>query len=584
MADPITILQDRFRAALTAAFGQDHADTDPILRPAQNTQFGDYQSNVAMSLAKTLGKKPRDVADEIVKHLEWQNVCSEIPGVAGPGFINLKLDSAFLNEQLAPLVGDTRLGVTKTHTPDTVVVDYSGPNVAKEMHVGHLRSTIIGDCIARVLVFAGDTVIRQNHLGDWGTQFGMLIEHLIEIGRNTQGAHVKDLNVFYQDAKKRFDSDKDFADRARKRVVALQGGDKETLSYWHTLIDESKRHFNEVYQRLGVQLTDSDIRAESSYNDKLPGVVADLEKAGVLKVSQGASCVFPEGFKDPDGNPLPMIVRKSDGGYLYATTDLAAARYRIDELHATRIVYVIDSRQSDHLAMVFATLRAVGWSRDGVKLEHVAFGTVLGPDRKPFKTREGGTVKLIDLVNEAEARALKEIESRNADLPTQEKKNIAHTVGIGALKYADLSNDRIKDYVFDWDRMLAFDGNTAPYLQYSYTRIKSIFRKAPPPPPPEGVTNSSAILIVQPAERALAIKLLQLPGVIQSVAESLEPHRLCTYLYELAAAYHKFYETCPVLSAPDVATRSSRLALCDLCARTIAKGLELLGIGVVEQM
>jgi len=583
MNDIAAILTERLQKAVVRAWGEKHAEVDPLIARSNNPRFGDYQANLAMGLAKRLGKSPRDVATAIVDALDVADVCRDVQ-VAGPGFINLTLDTGFLAQQLTARADDDRLGVPAATAPQTVVVDYSSPNVAKEMHVGHLRSTIIGDAIARVLVFQGHNVIRQNHLGDWGTQFGMLIEHLVDIGFDSQGDHsISDLNALYQEAKRKDDADPAFADRARQRVVKLQSGDEATLALWRALIDESKHHFNAVYRRLNVQLVDGDIKGESFYNDRLAAVIDDLETNGHLRESQGAAVVFPQGFNDREGDPMPMIVRKRDGGFLYATTDLAAARHRIEDLHADRVIYVTDARQKDHFAMLFATLQQVGWSPPKVRWEHVAFGTVLGPDKKPFKTRAGGTIRLTDLLDEAEQRAGAVIAQKNPDMPTDERAKVAQAVGIGALKYADLSNDRVKDYVFDWDRMLAFEGNTAPYLQNAYVRIQSIFRKNKAHGQP-AAGNSGTITLTDDAERALALTLVQFPSVVDAVASSLEPHRLCTYLYDLAASYHKFYECCPVLNAPDDATRTSRLRLSAVTAATLKQGLNLLGINVIEYM
>ena len=575
--EPVTTtLAQRFRTSLAGTLGDEYASTDPQIRLSNNAKFGDYQANLAMSLAKRLGKKPREIAQIIVDHLDMDGVCDKVE-IAGPGFINLYLSASFVDRQVAAMAGDAdRLRVITADPTHTVVVDYSGPNVAKEMHVGHLRSSVIGDCIARVLAFQGHRVIRQNHLGDWGTQFGMLIRHLDEVG--SEG---RTLNELYQEAKQRFDVDPEFAERARKQVVALQAGDPAALDCWRSLVDQSKAHFHDVYGRLDVSLTDADYRGESFYNSQLAGVIEGLEQSDQLKDSQGAKVVFPNGFKDRDDNPQVMIVQKSDGGYLYATTDLAAARYRMTELHADRVIYVTDARQNQHFAMVFAVLRQAGWAPERIRLDHVPFGAVLGKDGKPFKTREGGTVKLIDLLNEAERRAAEIIKAKNTDLLEDQQQAVAHAVGIGALKYADLSSDRIKDYVFDWDRMLSFDGNTAPYLQNAYVRIQSIFRKGGVD---AGSLTGQKISIGHPAERALAIKLLQFAEVVDAVAESLEPHRLCTYLYELASAFHQFYEKCSVLNAENDATRDSRLGLCGLTGRTLKTGLELLGIEAVDRM
>ncbi len=585
MPDTQHILEQRLSSAIASAIGQDHADQDPQIRPSTNPKFGDYQANLAMGLAKKLGQNPRQLAQQIIDRLDTAGVCDRVD-VAGPGFINLHLSNTFLSDQISAVANDAdRFGAAPADPPQTVVVDYSGPNVAKEMHVGHLRSTLIGDCLSRVLAFQGHDVIRQNHLGDWGTQFGMLIE-ILHDKRDEKGD--LPLNQLYQQAKRQFDEDPGFADRARKRVVSLQQGDLGSQAYWEALVGMSKQYFQQVYGRLDVGLTETDFRGESFYNPMLPGVIEGLQNRGVLQTSQGAAVVFPPGFQDREGQALPLIVRKSDGGYLYATTDLAAAQYRIARLKARRLIYVTDARQSQHFAMVFATLQQAGWGggeagdgSGGVKLEHVPFGTVLGKDNKPFKTRSGDTVKLIDLLDEAEKRAEQIISQKNPGLPESQRSAIAHTVGIGALKYADLSNDRIKDYVFDWDRMLAFDGNTAPYLQNAYVRIQSIFRKGDIDA--TGLRGET-IIISEPAERALAVKVLGWPAVIEAVACHLEPHRLCTYLYELASTFHRFYEKCPVLGASDESSRNSRLALCALVAGVLEKGLGLLGIGVVEQM
>ena len=575
-------LEQVFRSAVTAALGDDYAGTDPQIRPTGDPKFGDYQANLAMNLAKQLNQKPRQVAKAIVEHISAAGLVQSLE-IAGPGFINITIHSNALNQLAADMLEHPKLGIDKPEQPKRIVVDYSSPNVAKEMHVGHLRSTVIGDAIVRVLDFQGHDVIRQNHLGDWGTQFGMLLEHLVDLGVRPHDTppDVADLNRFYQDAKKKFDAEPEFADRSRKRVVAMQSLDNDTILLWQILVDESKKHFFGVYNKLGVMLEESDIRAESQYNNDLHSVIDQLKATGHLQESLGATVVYPEGFTDRDGKPMPMIVQKTDGGYLYATTDLAAARYRITQLQAQRIIYVTDSRQAQHFAMVFQTLQQTGWATGNVRLDHVPFGTILGPDRKPFKTRSGETIKLIDLIDEALSRARAVIEQKNPDLDDALKAEIADTVGIGALKYADLCNDRIKDYVFDWNRMLALDGNTAPYLQNAYVRVRSIFRKGEIDP---DSLPGAMIQVDAPAERLLVLKLLQFNQVIDSVADSLEPHRLCTFLYELATLLHQFYEQCPVLTAPDKTTKNSRLAICHLVGRTLETGLSLLGIDIVQQM
>jgi len=570
----------RVRAAIARAFGSDVADVDPMVRPTQDARFGDFQANVAMGLAKRLGKPPRAVAQAIVDAIDVDGVTAP-PEIAGPGFINFRFDDAFLARAADAAARDReRLGVPAVARPDIVVVDYSGPNVAKEMHVGHLRSTVIGDAIARVLAFHGERVIRQNHVGDWGTQFGLLIQHLHEQqgGGLVGTASNVDLTAHYRAASERDAADAAFSERARNRVVALQSGDAETRRMWRRLVDTSAHQFQDVYDRLGVELVEDDIRGESFYNDRLAAVVADLRAKGLATESEGALCVFLDGFTTKDGAPLPLIVQKSDGGFLYATTDLAALRYRIEDLGARRIVYVTDARQRQHFQMVFAAARAAGWVPAGTRLDHVVFGSVLGEDGKPFKTRSGDTVRLADLLDEAEERARAIVREKNPDLDAATAAAVARAVGVGAIKYADLASDRVKDYVFSWDRMLAMDGNTAPYLQYAHARIRSIFRRANLAGPP-----AAPIVLGHPAERNLARLLLQLDGVVEAVAGSLEPHRLCGYLYEVATAFSSFYEACPVLQAP-TAERGSRLVLADLTARTLATGLDLLGIEALERM
>ncbi|WP_438039784.1 arginine--tRNA ligase [Sorangium sp. So ce128] len=577
MADPVHALARAFKAAITAAFGAEHAAVDPSLR---RSTHADYQANAAMALGKRLGRPPREVAAAIVAALELDGICRKVE-IAGPGFVNLTLEDAYLTRELAETAGGGRLGIAPAAEPETVIVDYSGPNAAKEMHVGHLRSTIIGDALARVLEALGHRVIRQNHLGDWGTPFGMLIEHMLDLGEAaaSQELSVGDLNEFYRQARAKFDGDAAFAERSRRRVVRLQGGDEQTLALWRQLVRESTRYFDSVYRRLGVTLTDADFAGESFYNPMLPDVVEELGRKGLARESEGALCVFPAGFTGKGGEPLPLIVRKQDGGYGYATTDLAAIRHRLTTVGARRIVYVVGAPQSQHFAMVFATAREAGWLTPPARAEHVAFGSVLGADKKMFKTRRSETVKLSDLLDEALERAAKVVREKNPELDAEAGGAVARAVGVGAVKYADLSSDRIKDYVFDWDRMLAFEGNTAPYLMYAHARVRSIFRKAGVESPRE-----AGIVLGEPAERALVLELLRFGAVLEDVAATLEPHRLCGYLFELAGSFTSFYERCPVLRAESDDVRRSRLALCDLTAEVLAKGLGLLGIEAPERM
>ena len=573
MRDPLALLEDAGRAAITAAFGREF---DPVVRRSQRERFGDFQINGAMAIAKEVGMPPREVAQAIVDHLELGDAVEKLE-VAGPGFVNVTLRSSWVGAAVEAAVSDARLGVPVVADADTVVVDYSSPNVAKEMHVGHLRSTVIGDALVRVLGFVGHQVVRQNHLGDWGTQFGMLIEHLVDQGLD--GGGIADLNALYQEASQRFKDDEAFAERARKRVVALQGGDPSTLAWWEGLVAESQRHFEAAYAEMGVTLEPGDVRGESFYNPLLDDTVAELESLGLLRVDAGALCAFPAGFTGRDGSPLPLIVRKSDGGYGYAATDLAAIRYRVRELGATRIAYVVDARQASHFAMVFAVAQEAGWL-DGVRAEHVAFGTILGPDGRPFKTREGDTVRLATLLSEAVERAAAVVADKSPELSDKEQSAVARAVGIGGVKYADLSNDRVKDYVFDWERMLAKEGNTAPYLQYAHARIKSMLRRAES----EGYLPGGPVVVDHAAERALALSLLGFDEAVQVTARHLEPHRLCSYLFEVASGFTTFYEACPVLRAKSDGLRSSRLLLAALTANVLATGLGLLGIETPDRM
>jgi len=582
MPDPLDDLLPRFSRAIETAFGAEHAGADPVLRRSAQPKFGDYQANGAMALAKTLGRNPREVASAIVEHLDLAGL-AEAPEVAGPGFVNIRLLPDYLGAKAAELAGDDRLGVRPAPVAETVVVDYSQPNVAKEMHVGHLRSTIIGDAVVRVLEFLGHRVIRQNHLGDWGTNFGMLIEHVGDLGEDEATAELSlgDLEAFYRQAKAKFDADPSFAERARLRVVALQSGDPATLAHWRLLIDLSTRYFSTVYELLGVRLTDDDIAGESFYNPMLADVADDLVDKGLAVVDEGALCVFPPGFAGRDGKPFPLMVRKSDGGFGYDATDLAALRYRVSELGADRIIYVVDARQSQHFALLFKAGEMAGWLGAGTRAEHVAFGAVLGPDGRPFKTRAGGTVRLVALLREAVERAEAVVAERGG-LDEATRAEVARQVGVGAVKYADLSNDRSKDYVFDLDRMLAMDGNTGPYLQYAHVRTRSIARKAAE----QGVAPAAgtAVLVTEPAERALVLQLLALDCVVHATSEALQPHRLTTYLFELASAFTAFFDQCPVLRADTPGQRASRLVLTDLTGQTLRLGLDLLGIEAPERM
>jgi arginyl-tRNA synthetase len=579
MSDPQAWLSERIAVAVQAALGDVAANVDPMVR---RSEHADFQANAALGLAKQLKRPPREVARDIIERLELGSACEKVE-IAGPGFINLTLSSAYLeqgmNQELTTL---RRGGGPRAERAETVVIDYSHPNVAKEMHVGHLRSTIIGDALARVLEYLGHRVIRQNHIGDWGTPFGMLIEHMIDIGEKAAEAEltVGELSAFYQEARKKFDTDPSFADRARSRVVALQGGDEATLHLWRVLVDKSKTYFALVYDRLGTTLSDPDICGESFYNPMLPEIADELERRGIARIDNGALCVFLEQFKGRDDKPFPLIIRKRDGGYPYATTDLAAVRHRTQTLGAERLLYVVAAEQQQHLAMVFEAARRAGWLTEPARAEHATFGMVLGADRKKIKTRSGESTKLIDLLEEAVARAADLVADKAPDLDAETRAKVARQVGIGAVKYGDLSSDRIKDYVFDWQRMLAFDGNTAPYLQYAHARIGSIFRKAGVEPG----QDSPAIVLRERQERALALELLAFDSVVHAVAESLQPHRLCGYLYDIATAVMAFYERCPVLKAESEELRRSRLELCELTQRVLRQGLSLLGIEAPERM
>lgn len=577
MADPFLTVANRLAPAFGSVAG---GDADPVVRPSDRA---DAQANGALALAKSVGGSPRDVAQRVLDAAGDLSDVIASTEIAGPGFINIVLADGFVARELAALSSDDRLGVRAAARPRRVVVDYSAPNVAKEMHVGHLRSTVIGDSIVRLVQFVGNEVVRENHIGDWGTQFGMLIEHMLDLGEAEAAAElgVGDLDAFYKEARRKFDADETFKTRARQRVVALQGGDQETLRLWRILVSLSTVYFNEVYRRLDVLLTDDDLMGESAYNDLLDPVVERLRVAGLLQVDDGAEVVFPAGFTNRDNEPLPMIVRKGDGGYGYAATDLATVIDRVERKGITSMLYVVGAPQAQHLQMVDAVARMAGWMNDDVEFNHVAFGSVLGSDRKMLKSRSGESIKLASLLDEAVERAAAAIAEKNPDMPADERARVANMVGIGAVKYADLSGDRIKDYIFDWERMLSFDGNTAPYLQYAHARICSIFRRA-------GIDRASvrsvAPRIDDPRERALAMRLLRFDGAVWDALDGYQPHKMCTYLYDLASDFTSFYEHCPVLKTEDASLRDSRLHLCDITARVMEKGLGLLGIGAPEQM
>lgn len=577
MADPLALLADRFAAAFSAVAG---LPCDPVVRPSERA---DAQINGALALGKTLGLSPREVATRALENLGDTSEMIENLEVAGPGFINVTLTTSFLAEQLSQSMAQTTLGVRKAENPHTFIVDYSAPNVAKEMHVGHLRSTVIGDALVRVLGFIGHSVRRENHIGDWGTPFGMLIEHLIDLGEQN-AAHelgVGDLDGFYKQARQKFEESEIFKDRARHRVVMLQGGDSDTMRLWETLVLESTRYFNKVYSQLGVLLTDDDLKGESAYNDLLKTVVDRLGQLELIEISDGAEVVFADGFTNRDNEPLPLIIRKGDGGYNYATTDLACIIDRVERIGAQSLLYVVGAPQAQHLQMVEAVARKAGWLPDGFTMTHVAFGSVLGADRKILKSRSGETVKLAALLTEAVERADLAVAEKNPTMSTENRNTVSHMIGIGAVKYSDLSTDRIKDYIFDWERMLAFDGNTAPYLQYAHARICSIFRRAE-------VSRQDVRHIVptldDPREKALAMRILRFDAAVWETADTLSPHKLCTYVFDLATDFTSFYEHCPVLKAETDELRISRLALCDATARVIAQALDLLGIDAPEEM
>lgn len=554
---------------IEAAFQTLGLNGDALVQAASRPEFGDYQANGVMAAAKRAKRNPREVAAEVLTVLDLEGIASAVE-IAGPGFLNITLAPEFLGRSAA-------LELTPLATPQTVVVDYSAPNLAKEMHIGHLRSTIIGDSVVRVLEALGHTVIRQNHVGDWGTQFGMLLVYLADTGQNS--AELADLEGFYRAAKQRFDEDPDFEERSRQAVVKLQAGDADMLAQWRRFIDISMSHCQQLYDRLNVSLTHADIDAESRYNDVLPGIVATLDEQGLLSESDGARCVFLDEFKNKKGEPLPVIVQKSDGGYLYATTDLAAIEYRTTELKADRSMYFVDVRQSLHFKQVFRVAQLAGFNHNNSSFEHMPFGTMLGKDGKPFKTRSGEVVKLAEVLDEAEARARALALAKNPQLDPANADELARVIGIGAVKYADLSKNRTSDYVFDWDQMLSFEGNTSPYLQYAYTRIQSLLQRGDV----DVASLPTHTVTEEEPERRLAATLAGLDDTLNQVVEEGYPHYLCGYLYELATRFSHFYEACPILKS-EGEMRIRRLVLAQQTAATLKFGLDLLGIGVPERM
>lgn len=572
--DPIALVSSRLAPWLSQRAGG--GVVDPVVRPSDHA---DAQINGALPLAKRLGCNPRDLATEIVESGELADMCSEIE-VAGPGFINVTFSNEVINTLLTAVANDEFLGLRRAVEAQTVVIDYSAPNVAKEMHVGHLRSTVIGDALVRMYTAAGHRVVRENHIGDWGRPFGMLIEHLLDLGEEVaaSGLGQGDLDGFYKAANAKFNDSEEFQARSRQRVVLLQSGDAETHVLWNRLVAMSTDYFNTVYRQLGVLLVDDDLMGESKYQPLMSGTLERLEAAGLMSESDGAKVVFPPGFTNRDGDPLPLIVQARTGGFNYATSDLACVIDRVERLNADLMLYVIGAPQQQHLEMVFAVAKMAGWMPDGVSAVHVAFGNVLGDDKKMLRSRSGESVKLVDLLSEAVDRASAAVEEKNPSLSDVERAAVAQMIGTGAVKYADLSTDRVRDYVFNWDRMLAFDGNTSPYLQYAHARIRSIFRRAA-----DEQVSVGQIAVEDPAERSLGLQLLAYPAALADAIESNAPHRLCTYLFELAQLFTSFYEHCPVMKS-EGNIRGSRLALCDLTARTLSAGLDLLGIEAPEQM
>jgi len=580
-----TLIQNLLEQAIASLQAQQVLPEDIQPRIAidrtKDKSHGDFANNLALMLAKPAKQNPRALAELIVKNLPSSDLVIKTE-IAGPGFINFFINPNYLEKQIDSAFANERLNVDLTTTPETVVIDYSSPNLAKEMHVGHLRSTIIGDSVTRTLEFQGHNVVRQNHVGDWGTQFGMLLAYMEELRAKGEEINksLANLEVFYRAAKGRFDESKDFADRARDLVVALQSGDEQCLALWKEFKEISISHCQEAYERLGVSLNLDDVQGESAYNDDLANVVQDLSNKGLLQESQGAKCVFLDNFKNKEGEPLPVIIKKKDGGFLYATSDLAAIRYRQSVLNADRVLYFVDARQGLHFQQVFEVARLANFVKAGTSLEHMPFGTVMGEDGKPFKTRAGSTPKLSDLLTEAEERAYELVKDKNKEMPEDELRHIASIVGISSVKYADLSKNRTSDYTFSFDSMLSFEGNTAPYLLYAYTRVVSIFNKA-------GIEIDSItadVSFTEEKEKDLANKLMQFNEIINQVGKQGMPHFLCAYLFELAGLFSSFYEACPILIAETDAQKQSRLKLAGLTAKTLQQGLELLGINTLERM
>ncbi|WP_394183116.1 arginine--tRNA ligase [Marinomonas posidonica] len=573
-----TLLNQRIQAAMVAAGAPETAPA--LTRQSAKVQFGDYQANGIMGVAKSLKMNPRELAQKVVDGLDLSDIAEKVE-IAGPGFINIFLKNAWLGKELMALRQSERLDVPSVAAPETVVVDYSSPNLAKEMHVGHLRSTVIGDAVVRTLEFLGHRVVRQNHVGDWGTQFGMLLAYMERL--RSESAEISmalsDLETFYRAAKGCFDEDEAFANRARELVVALQSGDKDCLALWDEFIDISLTHCEETYKMLGVSLERQHVMPESAYNDDLQNVVNELQEQGLLKEDQGAQCVFLEEFANKEGEITPIIVQKTGGGFLYSTTDLAAVRFRQHTLEASRVLYFVDARQSLHFQQIFTLSRKAGFVKPETQLEHMPFGTVMGSDGKPFKTRSGGVAKLSSLLEEAQERAYQLVSSKNPDMSEEELRNISRVVGIASVKYADLSKNRTSDYVFNWDTMLSFEGNTAPYLLYAYSRVASIVKRSEM----DVASLTGEIQVEASQERALAMKLCQFEEAIQQVANDGMPHFLCAYLYELAGTFMTFYEACPILNAEED-VKNSRLQLALNTASTLQLGLSLLGIETLERM